>query len=221
VAIVRAATGSLDPALLDGVRDGFGLMLIDGLIAYETGVGARISAELLGAGDLIQGDGEIVDAILARHDSWRILWPCRLAPLDAAFAERVRPWPQIAEALVRRASRRAADLDTIRAISGHPRLELRLDLVFWHLAGRWGRVEPNGIHLALPLTHRLLGELIGAERPSISHALARLGRAQLITGAAGDWHLVGSLSDHMQALSGRAGGDDPLEPNASFRRRPT
>ena len=30
---------------------------------------------------------------------------------------------------------------------------------------------------ALPLTHRLLGQLVAAERPSISHALARLARA--------------------------------------------
>ena len=82
-------------------------------------------------------------------------------------------------------------------------------------------MEPNGIHLPLPLTHRLLGELVGAERPSISHALARLGRAQLITGAAGDWHLVGSLSDHMEALNGRSSAGDSLEPSASSRRRPS
>ena len=47
-------------------------------------------------------------------------------------------------------------------------------LLLWHLAARWGRVEPAGIRVSLPLTHRLLGQLVAAERPSISHALARL-----------------------------------------------
>jgi len=37
-------------------------------------------------------------------------------------------------------------------------------------AGRFGRVEPAGLRLTLPLTHRLLGQLAAAERPSISNA---------------------------------------------------
>ena len=53
----------------------------------------------------------------------------------------------------------------MRAIACQPRLEVRLVLFFWHLAARWGRVEPNGIRLTLPLTHRLLGQLVAAERP--------------------------------------------------------
>jgi hypothetical protein len=55
----------------------------------------------------------------------------------------------------------------------------------------------------LPLTHRLLGELAGAERPSISHALARLSHAHLVTGAADDLHLHGTLDQHLEALVGR------------------
>ena len=58
-------------------------------------------------------------------------------------------------------------------------------LLLWHLAGRWGRVEPTGFRLCLPLTHRLLGRLVAAERPSISHALRRLSEAGIVTGTAG------------------------------------
>jgi CRP/FNR family transcriptional regulator, cyclic AMP receptor protein len=185
---------------LDQVRDGFGLLLLDGLLAHETRVGERTVVELLGAGDLLQAPVDRADAILDQVDSWRVLWPVRFGVLDAEFAERARPWPQIGHALLRRAGRRAADVEALRAISCHPRLEVRLDLVFWHLAERWGRVEPHGIRLALPLTHRLLGQLVAAERPSISHALARLSQAGLVTGAAGDWHLVGSPDEHLEAL---------------------
>src|SRR5581483_5254223 len=100
----------------------------------------------------------------------------------------------------RRTERRSAELDVLRAISCQPRLEVRLVLLLWHLAGRWGRVEPTGSRLCLPLTHRVLGHLVAAERPSISHALRRLSEAGIVTGAAGDWHLHGSVDDHLEFL---------------------
>ncbi|MGH2914168.1 MAG: helix-turn-helix domain-containing protein [Solirubrobacteraceae bacterium] len=189
----------LGPAL-DRVRDGFGLLLIDGLVVRETALGGRAAAELLGAGDLLQGPGGRDEAMLEREERWRALWPARFGLLDAEFAERVRPWPQITRAILRRAGRRAAELNEVRAISSHPRLEVRLDLLFWHLAARWGRVEPGGIRLTLPLTHRLLGELVAAERPSICNALSRLSAAGLVTGPTGDWHLVGACGEHLRAL---------------------
>jgi CRP/FNR family transcriptional regulator, cyclic AMP receptor protein len=201
VKVLEASPGACDlgPTLAQ-LRDGFGVLLIDGLLSYETRVGERTAAELLGAGDLIPPPVDRSDALLDKAESWRALWPTRFGLLDREFAERVRPFPQIAQALLRRADRRTVELDTIRAITCHPRLEVRLDLIFWQLAGRWGRVEPNGIRMTLPLTHRLLGQLVAAERPSISHALARLSQAGLVTGQAGDWHLVGTPDDHLEAL---------------------
>ena len=201
VKVIEAPVGSCDlgPALAE-VRDGLGLLILDGLVAAETRVGERTATELLGQGDLLQHAGDRGDAMLERTDSWRALWPTRFGLLDAEFADRVRPWPQISQALLRRSGRRTADIDAIRAISCHPRLEVRLDLLFWHLASRWGRVEPAGIRLTLPLTHRLLGQLVAAERPSISHALGRLSQAGLVTGTAGDWHLVGTPDEHLEAL---------------------
>jgi CRP-like cAMP-binding protein len=138
--------------------------------------------------------------MLERSYGWQALCPTRFALLDCEFAERVRPWPQITNALLRRAGRRIADLDVLRAITSQPRLEVRLVLLLWHLAARWGRVEPGGIRVSLPLTHRMLGQLIGAERPSISHALGRLAHAGVVTGTAGDWHLHGTVADHLEAL---------------------
>ena len=149
------------------------------------------------------------DDLLARGDGWRVLCATRFALLDTAFADRVRPWPQIIQELLRRAGRRTSDVDALRAITCQPRLEVRLVLLLWHLAARWGRVEPAGIRLTLPLTHRLLGQLVAAERPSISHALARLGQAGLVTGSAGDLHLQGTLDEHLEAL---------LERTTSLRR---
>jgi hypothetical protein len=61
-------------------------------------------------------------------------------------------------------------------------------------------VEPGGIRIGLPLTHRLLGQLVGAERPSVSHALGRLADSGLVTGGGADWHLHGTSEKHFAWL---------------------
>jgi CRP/FNR family transcriptional regulator, cyclic AMP receptor protein len=190
----------------DAVGEGPGLLILDGVVAFQTRVGDRTALELVGSGDLLQLPSHRADDLLERGDGWRVLLATRFALLDAAFADRVRPWPQIVQELLRRAGRRTADVDALRAITCQPRLEVRLVLLLWHLAARWGRVEPTGIKLTLPLTHRLLGQLVAAERPSISHALGRLADAGVISGTAGDWHLHGSLDGHLETLIGGTTG---------------
>lgn len=213
VKVLVAELGECDlgPALAS-LGNGYGLIILDGLIAFDVRVGDRTATELIGAGDLLAPPSRRTDAMLERRAAWRVLAPTQLGLLDADFAARVRPWPQIVQALMRRASRRTTDVDEMRAITCHPRLEVRLDLLFWHLAARWGRVEPTGIKLTLPLTHRLLGQLVAAERPSISHALGRLSGAGLVTGSAGDWHLHGSVDSHRESLT-----DHPLCPPGQER----
>jgi CRP-like cAMP-binding protein len=131
---------------------------------------------------------------------WRALLPTRIAVLNQSFSKRVRFWPQITHALLQRAGRRSRTLNVQRAIAAQPRLEVRLALLLWHLAARWGKVEPGGIRLPVPLTHQLLGKLVSAERPSVSHALARLAHAGLVSGHADEWHLHGSLKDQLTAM---------------------
>lgn len=182
------------------VGQGPGLLIVDGLLAVDTRVADRTTTELLGSGDLLQPPGLHEDEMVDRDTVWRALTPARFALLDSEFGERVRSWPQISAGLFRRAERRSDDLDVMRAIACQPRLEVRLVLLLWHLAARWGRVEPTGLRLSLPLTHRLLGQLVAAERPSVSHALHRLAEAGIVTGSAGDWHLHGSVDAHLESL---------------------
>jgi CRP-like cAMP-binding protein len=179
---------------------GPGVLVLDGVLAIEVHVGNRIAAELVGAGDLIQPWRGEDEELLATESDWRALVPARFALLDASFAERVARWPQLECALMQRAGRRTRRLNVQRAISAQPRLDVRLALLLWHLAGRWGKVEPGGIRLPLPLTHQLLGRLIGAERPSVSHALARLSESGLVTGHGDEWHIHGSLDQQLPAV---------------------
>jgi CRP/FNR family cyclic AMP-dependent transcriptional regulator len=200
--VLATDTGECDlESWFAAVGHGPGLLILDGLVAVDTRIVDRTVTQLQGSGDLLQPPSRDVDDMIERVASWRALSACRLALLDAEFAERVLPWPQIGHTLLRRTQRGAEDLGMLRAISCQPRLEVRLVLFLWHLAARWGRVEPTGIRLMLPLTHRLLGQLVAAERPSISHALGRLADAGLVSGTAGDWHLHGSLDDHLERLT--------------------
>jgi CRP-like cAMP-binding protein len=198
----RTEAGPLDLARwFDLVRRGPGLLVIDGVLALNVKVGDRVTAELVGAGDLLQPMWDQHDQLLACDVSWRALTPIRLALLDGAFVKRVRFWPPLTQALLRRAGRRVVNLDVQRAIAAQPRLEVRLALLLWHLASRWGKVEPGGVRLPLPLTHQLLGQLVSAERPSVSHALARLASSGLITGHGDEWHLHGSLEEQLPAMT--------------------
>ena len=190
---------------------GPGLLILDGLLAFETRTGDRVATELLGAGDLLQSPALPTDDLLERSCHWRALRPTRFALLDEDFVDRVRPFPQVVRALLSRACRRTAELDVLRAITSQPRLEVRLVLLLWHLAARWGKVEPSAVRLCLPLTHRLIGQLVAAERPSISHALKRLAQAGLVSGSTDDLRLhgtleyqLGSLLERHAALAGSA-----------------
>jgi CRP/FNR family transcriptional regulator, cyclic AMP receptor protein len=196
-------------------RTGFGLLVLDGVLATNVRVGDRIAAELIGAGDVIQPWLE-QDAELVCEISWRALLPARFALLDAAFVQRVQPWPQVTATLLRRAGQRTRRLNVQRAICNQPRLDVRLALLLWHLGARWGKVEPGGVRLSLPLTHQLLGWLVGAERPSVSHALARLANAGLISGQGDEWHLHGSVDEQLSSIiePSAAGGEQLVVPVA-------
>jgi hypothetical protein len=64
----------------------------------------------------------------------------------------------------------------------------------WRSSGtwpsRWGRVGPSGVVIPLALTHRMLGRLAGAARPTISTALSELReRDELVRRPDGSWLL--------------------------------
>jgi CRP/FNR family cyclic AMP-dependent transcriptional regulator len=78
------------------------------------------------------------------------------------------------------------------AVTQVTRVGERLLVVLWHLADRWGRVTPEGVALALPLTHETLGRIVGARRPAVTTALRELTQRGLVTRGAGrSWLLHG------------------------------
>jgi CRP/FNR family transcriptional regulator, cyclic AMP receptor protein len=171
---------------------GFGLLVLDGMLVRRVGFAHRLGAELLGRGDLLrpqEHDGE--EATLPFEATWRVLTPLRLALLDRRWTERMAPYPDIALELSARTFHRARRLANMFTISLHPKLDQRLHLLLWELADRYGRVHPDGVHIDLPLTHELISHLAGAQRPSVSTAMARLGQRGLVERTATGWLLGG------------------------------
>src|SRR5689334_13323866 len=197
-----AEPGALDlERWLAVTAGGPGLLVLSGALVSYARVLDRVVAEIVGRRDLLRSPGGAAgDAFLECDASWSTLQPTRLAILDARFADQVRRWPQITYGLLSRMDRRIEQLAVQRAIAAQPRLEVRLLLLLWHLAARWGKVEPGGVRLPLPLTHILLGRLVAAERPSVTHALKRLAIAGWISGSEDGWRLRGVLQEHLAAL---------------------
>jgi CRP/FNR family transcriptional regulator, cyclic AMP receptor protein len=171
-----------------------GLFVLDGLLLRRVEVGKRSACELFGPTDLIRpwdSDGEYDP--LPISVSWLVLKRTRVAVLDTAFVLRIARWPTITSRIVSRVAQRARYLTLTQAVTHLPRAYVRLLILFWLLAERWGRVSTEGVYVTLPLTHEVLAMLIGAHRPTVTIALQRLTRAGFLIRERSDrWLLTNS-----------------------------
>lgn len=189
-----------DPAAL-------GALILSGLLIVRVESGDRAHVELLGEGDVISpwvGTGAEVN--VPSEVSARIISPLRLALLDRRFALRIARWPEVQAVLMRRLIARARRLSLQAAINALPRVEERLELTLWRLADRFGRVTPEGIALRLAMSHELLGELIAAQRPSVTTAVRSMEtRQRLLRPARHQWLLRGEPPAGLHSLARQVG----------------
>lgn len=185
----------------------FGALLLEGLLVIRITADTRGHIELLGPGDLISpwvGTGP--DLALPSVVTASVVSRARVALLDRRFALRTARWPEIHAALIQRLIVRTRRLSLQAAINSLSRIEERLEVTLWELAYRFGRVTPEGIVLDLPLTHSQVAEMVAAQRPSVSTALARLqdhGRVEHI--ARHRWLLRGEPPSTLAALAQQTG----------------
>jgi CRP/FNR family cyclic AMP-dependent transcriptional regulator len=194
VRIHRIASGIWDVTRLeDASPEHVGLLVIDGVLAREVLVADTVSTELLGPGDVlrpwtIHGSNPLLQLVVR----WNALTESRVAVLDRAFAVRLGHWPEVNSVLIDRLNDRAHRLATNQAISQLNRVDRRILALFWHLAERWGRMTGEGVAVPLTLSHRMLGQLVGARRPTVSTAIGELARREeLVRRADGSWLLKG------------------------------
>jgi CRP/FNR family cyclic AMP-dependent transcriptional regulator len=181
-AVEIVAPGSWEPSLpTDGGTGSLGLLVLDGLLMRDVAIAQATCTELIGRGDLLRPwDWERDVLTIKPVVTWTALQPVRLAVLDRRIAAVMGRWPELVSAILARAVRRSFELATNQATSHLTRVDARLELLFWGLADRWGRVGPDGVVLELPLTHQVLGRLVGAQRPSVTTALSDLSRRGLV-----------------------------------------
>jgi hypothetical protein len=189
-------------ALMDGDDARLGVLLVDGMVLREVLANDVVATELLGPGDVVRPwQLDATPALLEAQVRWNVVAPARVALIDGRVAQQLGRFPTVTAQLVDRVNARAERLAVERAISHLNRVDERLLALFWHLAERWGRMTPEGVMLPLTLSHRLLGQLVGARRPTVSTALGQLaGDGRIVRRTDGTWLLPG-------APSGRPDGD--------------
>jgi CRP/FNR family transcriptional regulator, cyclic AMP receptor protein len=192
--VTAVPIGEWDGARLAATDPGnVGLLVLEGVMAREVVVGDTVSTELLGPGDVVRPWQLAGDAgLLQVSVRWNALSKLRLAVLDRRVAAVLAQYPEVNAVLIDRLSERAQRLAVGQAISQLHRVDVRLVSLLWHLAERWGRVTGEGVVVPLALSHRVLGQLVGARRPTVSTALAQLARENRVERRAdGTWLLLG------------------------------
>jgi hypothetical protein len=151
-----------------------GLLVLEGFVVRHVDVVGRPATELLGRGDLLRPWEPDRTAPFSSGVRWQVLEPCRMALLDERVCAVIGRWPDLVAAIVGRALARSREQAIALAAGQIPSMRLRLLVVLWHIAERWGRPHPDGTVVPVRLTHELLGNLTSAQRPSVSHALTAL-----------------------------------------------
>jgi CRP/FNR family cyclic AMP-dependent transcriptional regulator len=190
--VLRLRRGRWSGASSDVKPGGIGLLVLEGLLIRRVGVDGRFGAELLGEGDVIRPWHPEAPSALPRTTGWRAVEPACLAVLDPRVAHRMARYPELTGRLVGRALDRSRNLAVNMAIVHHARIDVRLHMLLWLLADRWGRVGREGVTIRLRLTHTDLADLVAARRPSVTTALTDLVRRGLVSTLDDGWRLLGS-----------------------------
>ena len=182
----------LPPAKTDHGDTCFGLLVLDGLMIRSLHTQGRHCPELVGAGDLLRPWDYATEASVPMTVSWTALERSTVAVLDERFTPAVCRFPVIMDNVLSRMTQRSRTLAFHLATAHVRHADIRLRMLLWHLADRWGRVTPAGVHLPLALTHETLAHLVCMRRPTASSALQRLKRAgELDRRRDGTWLLTG------------------------------
>jgi len=184
-----------------GFRGGIGVLVLSGLMIRRVGIEGRYGAEVIGDGDLLRPNEESVSPLLPLTTHWSIVLPTRVAALDRTFEQHIALYPELARCLVARAIQRSKNLSVNMAIVHQARVDVRLHMLLWHLAARWGRVRSDGTVLRLRLTHAVLADLVAARRPTVTTALSELTRRGLVRTDGENWVLSGEAPAELIAFA--------------------
>ncbi len=167
-----------------------GAVVVGGLVSSAMDLGGRTCTRLHGPGDLlsIPEASDLLPATATQVAGDGVT----LATLDRSFAIAQTRWPALGLALLEHALIQGQRGMLQQAISQLPRVEDRLMATLSVLAERWGRVGPQGVVVELPLTHELLGRMVGSRRSTVTIGLRALVEDGSLRLDDGRWVLAGA-----------------------------
>lgn len=125
-----------------------------------------------GSGALL-GAPELAEALVALVDA-------RVTLVSEAAFDKLLAQPKVAillaDAMRSKLRQKRDSIANFASVRPVDRVERKL----LQLAGEHGRVVPDGIRLDFPITHELLGEMVGSARETVSRAIERLERAGFV-----------------------------------------
>lgn len=190
VEIFTIDKGSWEPPELD--HGTIGVLLLSGLMIRRVRLGQSLASEIIGPGDIIRPweDG-LAPHLVPPSSEWKVLHQGEVALLDSRVTKLIGHWPELTAGVVKRVLRRTGSLHYVMAASNFVRTEDRLLATLWHLASLWGRMTAGGVLIPFRLTHEVLSEIIGAQRPTVSMAIKGLQDEGLLTQRDRHWVLLG------------------------------
>jgi hypothetical protein len=191
VTVETVSPGSRRAAALDGPG---GFLVLEGLVLGRVAVAGALGAEPLGPGDIaLPPTSELDGGPLSTQPSWSLAGSARIAVFPESLPSVLARAPGLAHCFLERQHRQLERARLLQAIVNVTRVDVRVLALLWHLAGRWGRVTPQGVSVRLALTHRMLAELVGARRPTVTTALGQLEERHALTRRPPDeWLLHGA-----------------------------
>jgi CRP/FNR family cyclic AMP-dependent transcriptional regulator len=153
------------------------VVLANGLVARTMSLEDGSAAELLGPGALLAPPGAGEQAPLGLsgyHVRFEALETSRVGIVDRRLLAGLAARPELVEALLAGRGRQDAERAAMHAICRLTGIDRRLLALFRLLATRHGRETPDGVAIPVAIPHRLLAELVGARRPTVTTALRTL-----------------------------------------------
>ena len=192
---------------LVGSGDLLALLVLDGWLMRTVILAGRRCATLSGPGTTMRPwDEHEWFSTIPYEISWRTLETTRVLLFDDHLLAVIARWPELVRSIFRGGSERGHTQMMLTVIQSLQHVELRLRIVLWMYADRYGQTTCDGVVLPVRLSHQDLAEMIGTQRPTVSAHLAELSaRGEVVRRPDRTWLLVGAPPGEIDDLRIRAG----------------
>jgi CRP-like cAMP-binding protein len=199
--------GPFRPERVPGAAGAVVVLLVSGLVVRTTALEDGSAADLLGPGAVLSPPGSGRQEQLGLpgyHVRLEALATSRVGLVGGELLARLADRPELVGALLAGRGRQDAERAALHAICQVTGVDRRLLALFRLLAARHGRPTGDGVMLPVAVPQRLLAELVGAARPTVTAALRDLReRGELRRLSDGTWLLQQRRRTVRRRTSGR------------------